>query len=79
MVYSAALRQVKDRHLAEDVTQCVFLALARKAGGLRRGRSLAAWLLVTTRYLALDALDARARRMHHEREAAAMAKTQTPV
>jgi RNA polymerase sigma factor (sigma-70 family) len=77
LVYSAALRQVKDKHLAEDVTQSVFMVLARKAGRVRPGASLAAWLLVTTRYLALDALDAKATRERHEREAAAMAKTET--
>jgi len=73
LVYSAALRQVKDRCVAEDVTQAVFIALSRKARTLRMESSIASWLLATTRYIALDALKARSRRQRHERKAAEMA------
>ncbi|MBL9126001.1 MAG: hypothetical protein JNL97_00070, partial [Verrucomicrobiales bacterium] len=45
LVYSAALRLVGgDRHLAQDVTQVVFLDLCRKARALARRESLAGWL-----------------------------------
>jgi RNA polymerase sigma factor (sigma-70 family) len=44
LVYATALRQVGDRGLAEEITQNVFVALARKAGRLGRSETIAGWL-----------------------------------
>jgi RNA polymerase sigma factor (sigma-70 family) len=73
LVYSAARRQVGgDPHLAGDVTQAVFLVLARKAAQIRPQIMLSAWLMKTTRYAASVAMRGRRRRRHHEQQAAAM-------
>ncbi|CAN5548372.1 hypothetical protein BH09PLA1_BH09PLA1_29470 [soil metagenome] len=75
-VYSAALRQANwDSHLAEDITQAVFILLARKAGKLRHDVILRDWLFVTTRYAAKNALKIEARRRYHEHRAAAERET----
>ena len=52
MVYCAARRLVPSSHQAEEVTQTVFVILARKAPGLSRQTVLAGWLYRTTRYAA---------------------------
>src|SRR5688500_10933821 len=72
-VRSAAARQVRgDPHLADDVAQAVFLALARQAKRLHEGAALSTWLFQVTRYAASTALRAEARRKRHERRAATM-------
>jgi RNA polymerase sigma factor (sigma-70 family) len=71
-VYSAALRMVRDTHLAEDVTQGVFLALARGAAKIEHGSVLSGWLHGTTRNLAAATVRSEVRRRTREKEAAIM-------
>src|SRR5205823_13545753 len=69
-VYTAALRQVHDYHLAQDVAQVVFIILAQRAHRIRRSTSLASWLFTTTRFASANALRMEMRRRHRERRAA---------
>ncbi len=69
LVHSAALRQVHDPDLAEEVSQNVFVLLARKAASLGPKTILSAWLYRATRHVAADALKAQRRRQARELEA----------
>ena len=69
LVYSAALRQVGIAAHAEEITQAVFVILARKSARLRPDTILDAWLYETTRLTALSFLRGERRRQLREQEA----------
>jgi RNA polymerase sigma factor (sigma-70 family) len=71
-VHSVAVRHVGDPHLAEDVTQSVFVLLARKACDLRPGTILGGWLFRTTLHVAAHARRAEQRRKSREATACTM-------
>jgi RNA polymerase sigma factor (sigma-70 family) len=73
LVHSAAVRLVDgDAHLAQDVTQTVFVDLARMAQKLSAGVMLGGWLHRHTCFVASKMMRGERRRKNRERQAAQM-------
>lgn len=69
MVYSVALRRLGNPHQAEELTQAVFIILAKKAPRLRHNNALSSWLFQVTRLTANNFLKSEIRRQSREQEA----------
>ena len=75
MVHATAERILKDATRAKEVTQAVFILLARKARQLPRGASLAGWLYRSARFVALEAIRVEKRRAKWHQDFAQMNST----
>jgi len=75
LVYSVALRQTGHADAAADITQAVFILLARKAGSLKPGTILPGWLLQAARLTASSYRRTEMRRASREQEVFMEAQT----
>ncbi len=66
LVYATARRQVGNEALAQEITQNVFIALARKSGALRGSITISGWLYRTTLLESRRMLRAELRRQRRE-------------
>ncbi|HXF10268.1 MAG TPA: sigma-70 family RNA polymerase sigma factor, partial [Desulfuromonadaceae bacterium] len=67
-VYSVARRHTGDPHQAEEITQAVFVILAKKSRCLGKQVILAGWLYQTARLTALTFIRGEIRRVRREQE-----------
>ena len=68
-VYSIALRHTRNAHQAEEITQAVFVLLARKSRHLGKRVILSGWLCRTARLSAVTFVRSEIRRTRREQEA----------
>lgn len=68
-VYSVALRHTGNSHQAEEITQAVFVILARKSRSLNRRVIISGWLYQTARLTAITSVRSGIRRARREQEA----------
>jgi RNA polymerase sigma factor (sigma-70 family) len=69
LVYSTALRFSGNPQAAEEISQAVFIILARKAAGLKQGVVLSGWLYQTARLTTANYVKQDIRRQRREQEA----------
>ena len=69
LVHSVALRQTAHAHQAQEITQAVFVILARKARSLGSKTVLSGWLYHTARLTAANFQRSELRRIRREQEA----------
>jgi RNA polymerase sigma factor (sigma-70 family) len=70
MVYRVCYRVLADHHEAEDAAQATFAVLMKKAGSIRKHRSLGGWLHGVARMTALHLLRGRIHRREREERVA---------
>ncbi len=76
LVFATALRQSGNRQLAEEITQNVFVVLARKADRLAGHETIAGWLHRTALLESRARIRAELRRQRREDVAAALARAE---
>src|SRR5271157_2620680 len=69
LVHSAALRKTGNPHAAEEITQVVFILLAKKSAGLQKGTILSGWLYQAARLTSASFLRTELRRLRREQKA----------
>jgi len=74
-VYAVNLRRLRNPHLAQEATQSVFIALARKAESVARGPSVLGWLHRSSCYESRNLMRAQVNRTARENEAQRLGTT----
>src|SRR3954466_9189857 len=69
LVYSTAWRHTNNPHHAEEITQAVFILLARKAGSISSKAVLSGWLYQAARLTAANYRRGNQRRQQREQQA----------
>jgi uncharacterized protein (TIGR03435 family) len=68
-VYSVAMRHTGNPHQAEEITQAVFVILAKKSRGLGKGVVLSGWLYNAARLTSVTLVRSEIRRARRQQEA----------
>jgi RNA polymerase sigma factor (sigma-70 family) len=78
LVHSVALRHTANAHHAEEITQAVFIILARRASSLAHETILSGWLYQAARLTAANFIRSEMRRSKREQEAFMQSTAEMP-